>query len=73
MKTIKKLIRALEKYRRELDRVESTIPWLEAQRVNITSPEVIFWLESLRERATLLKATAEKIEQLPEVIASCPE
>jgi septal ring factor EnvC (AmiA/AmiB activator) len=71
MKPIKKLRRELEKYRRELDRVDSTIPWLEAQRVelNITSPEVIRRLAFLRERAKLLRLAIDEIEKLPEVTA----
>ncbi len=72
MKTLRKLKKELEKYRRELDRVESSVTWLEAQRVelNITSPEVIRRLAFLRERAKLLRLAIDEIEKLPEVTAS---
>jgi hypothetical protein len=79
MKTATKLQKMKKKeatkIRRELGGV-IVIARLEKKRakLNITNPDLdaalVNWLESLRERAKLLKAAAEKIEQLPEATSS---
>jgi hypothetical protein len=74
---VKKAKKEAKKIRRELGGVLIVLARLEKKQVelNITNPDLdaalVSWRESLRERVKLLKATAEKIEQLPEVIASC--
>jgi hypothetical protein len=77
--TLKKAKKEARKCRRELGGVAIVLRRLEAKRVklDIANPDLdaalVSWHESLCERVELLKAMAEKIEQLPEVIASCQE
>ena len=73
-----KLKKEAKQIRCELGGVLIVIARLEKKRTKLDiNPDLdaalVLWLESLRERAKLLKSAAEQIEQLPEVIASCPE
>jgi hypothetical protein len=72
MNANKKLKKEAKECRRQLGGVLIVIGRLEKKRVKlgIASPEIIFWLELLRDRARLLKSAAQQIEQLPEVTAS---
>jgi iron-sulfur cluster repair protein YtfE (RIC family) len=75
---LKKAKKEAKKIRRELGGVLIVLARLDKKRAALNvNPDLdaalVRWHELLSERVKLLKATAEKIEQLPDVIASCPE
>lgn len=68
----------VRKLRRELGGLLIVIERLEKKRVKLDiNPDLdaglVLWLESLRERAKLLKAAAEQVEGLTEADIACPE